>query len=99
VYIDNIEREKKPMSMNLSAAEEINQKKLKTHQERKLRLDKDKRDRTGNVNTDGLKTIRSNGKRNQTIVIDDQEFDLRRIRNASDLTTEDELAEMEDWYD
>lgn len=87
--------------MNFSTAEELDQEKIKIRKQRKQKLTQDRRNPHGNqhlAQTDGLKTIRTNNQRNKNIVIDNQVFDLRRVRNSGDLLTEDELYEMESWY-
>lgn len=89
-------------SMNFSTAEEIDAQKAKIRQERKRKLTDDRKPKRGDsklAQTEGLKTIRTGGKRNQRIVIDDQVFDLKRIRNRGDLLTADEIADMEGWYE
>lgn len=82
--------------MNFSTAEEIIQQKNKVRNERDRKLTKDRRNKNGNHNlaqTDGLKPIRTHNRRNYSIVIDDQEIDLRRVRNADDLLTDDDIKD------
>lgn len=82
------------MSTSFSTAEE--EQKFKTSKERVRKLTDDRKDNNGNANlaqTEGLKPIRTNGKRkNNTIVIDDDfEIDPRRIRRLNDvIVSEDE---------
>jgi hypothetical protein len=91
------ERGNKPMSMNFSTAEELDQQKSKISQERIRKLTQDRQTPHGNgklAQTDGLKPIKTKGnRRNQHIVIDDVEFDPRRIRSLRDLETDDEGIE------
>lgn len=81
------------MSMNFSTAEEQDAQKNKINRERIRKLTQDRQEKHGNgklAQTDGLKTIRTGGKRNQTIVIDDDfEIDPRRIRRLSDVIADE----------
>jgi len=89
--------------MNFSTAEELDQQKNKINNERRRKLTDDRKPKHGDsklAKTDGLKPVKPKGKgRNQHIVIDDQVFDLKRVRNLGDLLSEDDIAEMEGWYD
>ncbi len=74
------------MHTTVSTAEELDNKKNKVSQDRKLKLNKDRQNHNGKLSdTEGLKPIHMNGKRNYKVMIDDEEFDLTRIRNLSDV--------------
>lgn len=81
------------MSMNVSTAEEQDAQKSKINQERIRKLTEDRQQHNGNTRlaqTDGLRTIRTNGKRKGTIVIDEEfEIDPRRIRKLKDVITDE----------
>ena len=89
--------------MNFSTAEELDQQKNKINNERRRKLTDDRKPKHGNTKlavTDGLKPIKAKGKgRKQHVVIDDQVFDLTRIRNRGDLLSDADIAEMEGWYE
>ena len=75
-------------SMSFSVAEELEAKKARVRNERERKFTT--KNRNGNHNraaTEGLKEVRTNGKkRKQYIIIDDEfQVDVTRIRNLSDV--------------